>query len=251
MPEQWDSYFCNVNDKLASVCLDLGIRDRVPDKSRPYLLWVWVYMQAPRPDGLSSHEEAEVLWKLEDKLTAALEVRLDAIFVGRITTDGRREFYYYLSQPPGDGSEISRALHSFPEYEFDWGKKHDPGWEQYFSVLCPSEEELETIKNERVLETLEEHGDRLEQEREVRHWAYFKTARDRETFVAGVRDLGYAVQSTSEDTKEPYPFQVCIGRTDRVDRDSINEIVFELFRLAKATNGLYDGWETEVVPSTD
>ncbi len=53
MSEEWDSYFCNVNDKLASIRVDLGIRSTVPDPNRPWLLWVWVYFERPRTDGLS------------------------------------------------------------------------------------------------------------------------------------------------------------------------------------------------------
>ena len=48
MPEDWDFYFCNVNNVLASVFLDLGIRKFVPGKGKPNLLWVWVYLKWPR-----------------------------------------------------------------------------------------------------------------------------------------------------------------------------------------------------------
>jgi hypothetical protein len=53
----WGQYFCNVNDKLSSILVDLDLRDLLPDHSRADLIWVWVYMKAPRPDGLSSNEE--------------------------------------------------------------------------------------------------------------------------------------------------------------------------------------------------
>ena len=53
MSDQWDFYFANVNDKLASLFLDVGIRDRVPDPSRPWLLWVWVTLLRMRSPRLS------------------------------------------------------------------------------------------------------------------------------------------------------------------------------------------------------
>ena len=56
MSEEWDSYFCNVNDKLASIRVDLGIRSTVPDPNRPWLLWVWVYFERPRVDGMRTTE---------------------------------------------------------------------------------------------------------------------------------------------------------------------------------------------------
>jgi hypothetical protein len=44
MAEDWNFYFCNVNNVLASVFLDLGLREVVPIKDKPNLLWVWIYL---------------------------------------------------------------------------------------------------------------------------------------------------------------------------------------------------------------
>ncbi|MFM8188295.1 MAG: DUF695 domain-containing protein [Pirellula sp.] len=98
MSDQWDFYFANVNDKLASLFLDVGIRDRVPDPSRPWLLWVWVTFQSPRDDGLSDAGESKALADIEDAITETITSSLDGVFVGRITTDGRREFYSYATE---------------------------------------------------------------------------------------------------------------------------------------------------------
>jgi uncharacterized protein DUF695 len=85
----WDAYLCRVNGELASICLDL---DQQTDPSHPSLLWVWIDMLMPRPDGLSSREEADTLGKLEDVLTQKLTARLDARFVGRITVSAAENF---------------------------------------------------------------------------------------------------------------------------------------------------------------
>ena|SRR5882762_5593326 len=83
MSEEWDSYFCNVNDKLASIRVDLGIRSTVPDPHRPWLLWVWVYFERPRTDGLSSSDEFDKLVLLEDTLQAALEKKCGVVHHSR------------------------------------------------------------------------------------------------------------------------------------------------------------------------
>lgn len=92
--EDWNFYLCNVNDMLASVFVDLGLRTRVPDKSRPYLLWVLINLRWPREDGLSASIEFDSLKTIEEKLTATLNLGFDALLCGRITTDARRGFYY-------------------------------------------------------------------------------------------------------------------------------------------------------------
>jgi hypothetical protein len=61
MIEDWNFYFCKVNEVLASIALDLGLRQVVPDSDRPNLLWVWVYLKCPRGDRLSASSEFESL----------------------------------------------------------------------------------------------------------------------------------------------------------------------------------------------
>jgi hypothetical protein len=125
MSEDWNSYFCNVNDILASIFLDLGLRESAPDPTKPILLWVWVYMKHPRPVGLSDRSEFDVLCALEDKLNRALGEQFDAVFCGRITTAGRREFYFYAPRAETLETVVRGTLIQFADYEFDCDKKAD------------------------------------------------------------------------------------------------------------------------------
>ena len=84
MAEDWCSYFCNVNDVLASIFLNLELRKAAPDRNKPNLLWVWVYMKSPREDGLSSRSEFEMLRAIEDQLTKLMTHKFDAVFVGEL-----------------------------------------------------------------------------------------------------------------------------------------------------------------------
>jgi Family of unknown function (DUF695) len=68
MTDNWKSYICNVNDSVASIFVNLGLRDEVPILSKTWLLWTWVYFQSPRSDGLSDSAEAPTLFKIEDAL---------------------------------------------------------------------------------------------------------------------------------------------------------------------------------------
>src|ERR1700759_3014399 len=97
MAEDWNSYICKVNDAVASIALDLGLRGEIPDGTRPELLWVWVYSNSPRDDGLTSSLEFPTLVAIENKITEFLKQNFQAVFCGRITTQGRRELYYYAA----------------------------------------------------------------------------------------------------------------------------------------------------------
>ena len=247
MPEDWDFYFCRVNDVLASITLDLSLRKVVPDLSKPDLLWIWVYFKSPRPDGLSDSSEFDTLIKIEDKLTETLESKFNAILSGRITTDGRREFYFYGSHSDAFDSVVVDALALFPGYEFDSGFQKDPEWKQYLEVLYPSDENLQRIKNRSVLDVLERKGDTLEAPRDIFHWIYFRTKSDREAFWTAIQLLSYRLESTPENAGGDFPFGLCIVRLQSLKQDDIDEAVIELFRCAKEFQGDYDGWETKVI----
>lgn len=248
MSDEWDFYFANVNDSIASLFLDLGIRDSVPDLSRPQLLWCWVYFRSPREDGLSSSEESPVLNEIEDVLTRAIHEEVGADFVGRITTSGRREFYFYGPTIDGFDFAVSQVRTNFPIYDFDNGTKDDPDWSHYFDVLLPTPEDFQRIGNRRVIETLQKNGDSLRLSRIVSHWAYFKTTEGRSTFIDQISQRGFQVvkDSLAHIPDKKLPFGVTIERADHVDWNSINDVTIELFQLAQNTGGKYDGWETSV-----
>lgn len=248
MSDKWDFYFANVNDVIASLFVDLGLRKSIPDRDRPWLMWTWVNFRQPRDDGLSSSEEAPVLHEIEDALTKAVKETTAAELVGRITTAGRREFYFYGPRPHGFEQAAASALKSFPAYEFHSGSKEDPSWSQYLNVLYPSPEEHQRIKNLHVIEALEKGGDPLKKPRPVTHWAYFKSPQDRNKFIAKAVSAGFKVidQYKSDNSEAEHPFCVMLERMDRVDWDSINGATLKLFRLAHEVSGDYDGWETSV-----
>jgi uncharacterized protein (TIGR01619 family) len=247
MSGDWDSYFCNVNDVLASIFLDLELRASVPDKDRPNLLWVSVFMKLPREDGLSSQWEFDVLCAIDDRLTAMMAAKFDAILCGRITTDGRREFYYYGAHSNQLQAEVENAIGHFRDYEVDCGWKADPEWKQYLDVLYPSDEDRQRMKNRKVLDLLEQKHDTLNTPRDVSHWIYFRTEKDREDFRADVLPLEYRIQSEPTSGMGGFSFGLCIVRFQSVKAAELDDAVIELFRLAKKYSGDYDGWETEVV----
>src|SRR5689334_12565408 len=161
MSGQWDFYFARVNDALSSIFVDLAARADAPDRSRPHLVWIWIDLQAPRADGLSSSEEAPRLGEIEDARTPTIERALTARSVGRITGSGRREFYFYATTSDGLESTVAGTMSAFPEYPVDIGTQPDPEWSQYLDLLYPGALDLQRIKNRHVLDALRKHGDPL------------------------------------------------------------------------------------------
>jgi hypothetical protein len=218
MPDSWEFYFCNVNNAPASISVDIGVRKSAPDKQRPWLLWVWVHFNAPRPDGLSSSEEAKVLFSIEDELVKTVKATL----VGRITTAGRREFYFYGATDKSFETAVRAAMSHFPKYRFDQGMVHQPDWRQYLTLLYPSPRSWQQIKDRHVLETLKKHGDSLQKKRLVSHWAYFASESARQEFSIRLSGQGFEIVSQHQaEKKNDFPYCVQFQRADHVDFQSI------------------------------
>jgi uncharacterized protein (TIGR01619 family) len=247
MEENWKSYICKVNDKLASIALNQGLNQGAPLSAKPWLLWVWVYLQRPRPDGLSDASELETIGAIEDEVARQLAAACQAVEAGRITTDGRREFYFYGADEKQFKKAVRAAMCGFRQYKFDQGTQHEPDWNQYRSVLYPSEEDMQRIANRDVLDVLERHGDTLEPVRDVHHCIYFKNSEARERYAAEVQKLGYATAQKAEFDERERPFRLVIRREQSVTPNKIDEAVLELIRLAKEMHAEYDGWEARVL----
>jgi Family of unknown function (DUF695) len=86
---------------VVSIFLDLGLRQESPDATRTWLLWAFVPLMNPRPDGMSSQEEFDTLLALDHKMVPAVERACSAVFPGTITSNGRREFYFYGNKCEG------------------------------------------------------------------------------------------------------------------------------------------------------
>lgn len=146
MTENWDSYICRVNGELASIFLNLALRANAPIADKEWLLWVWVHLQNPRPDGLSDTGELETLIDLDERLSQRLLECCGAVLAGTITTQGRREFYFYGRSPGGFDSAVLSAVGEFHGYRFETGTQADPQWNQYLTVLYPSATDLQRMK---------------------------------------------------------------------------------------------------------
>jgi uncharacterized protein (TIGR01619 family) len=244
---EWDFYFSNVDDVVGSFFVDLGLIHTAPVSDKPNFLRIAVTMNNPREDGLSSGEEFEILKRLEDKLTHFIIAKHNAVFAGRLTTNGRRDFYFYLSNTKQYDKTIATAMKAFPTYKFDVVLRDDQKWEEYINFLYPHPGQYQSILNRRVVYSLEQRGDHLTKARPVDHWIYFKTEADKEKFLSDTQDDGFTIVDNDYNVEfGEAPYRLRISRIDKVDFDSVDDYALRLWSLAQECNGVYDGWETSV-----
>jgi len=245
--EEWDFYFSNVNDKLGSIFIDLGLRKVAPLTDQPNLVWVSLKMNNPQEDGLSSSKESGILGNIEDALIDKIKAKHKAIYVGRLTSAGDRDLYFYFGDTSLYDNTISEVMVAYPTYQFNFGAKEDKEWSSYLDFLYPLPQQFQSIQNRRVIDNLEKHGDQLTQAREVDHWIYFKSETDRETFLKKISNDGFSVvdQYCDEELGD-MPYFLQIKRVDKVDQNSVDDYVIYLWKLAAECDGDYDGWETSI-----
>ena len=246
MSDEWDFYFCNVDDNAASIFVDLGLARDAPLIAYPEMAYIRIYMQAPRPDGLSSEAEFETLGKIEDA-AELLQAGGEALYVGRNTSDGCRDLYFYTRSSDGWTKQVANIMQAFPTYEFDSGTRDDPDWNTYFGFLYPSDEDRERIQNRRTCEALESNGDRLEKERPVKHWAYFPDSASRQKFSNFAATIGYIEEALIEPETDQDSYGIRLSCIGVPSITNIDALTIPLFRAARDYGGKYDGWETEVV----
>lgn len=246
----WEFYSCEVDDKLASISLDLNFQNTAPLASHSKLLWVSVRMLYPDKRGLSSSKEAPILGEIEDAIAKALEQKLQAVQVGRLKSDGTQDLFFYAPSTLNFEDIVEDAMYNFPEYAFACEKRDDERWEDYFGLLMPDEYQLQCIQNRKVIQQLEQHGDHLDQEREVDHWLRFTTREQMEQCCAEAEKLGYKVVATGDTSKNKdydgkpleHPFFAQLSRVDNVQWNNVNAYVWQLCELARNHHGQYDGW---------
>lgn len=241
MSEDWDFYPLLVDGEPASIYLDLGLAAEAPIVGQPYLSYLRVYMREPRPDGLSSQDEFDSLIAIEDSLQSSLGSSQEMTYVGRNTSSGNRDFYFYSAQPDALEVLIRNAMADHSDYSFKVGQRHDPSWDVYLRFLHPRPEDLQRIMNRRVLENLASHNDDHSIARIIDHRAYVPSLEAAEVLKVILVKDGFNVNEVEASEESVI---VDFNRSDRPS--DIDEVVIPLARRIEELGGDYDGWGCQV-----
>jgi uncharacterized protein (TIGR01619 family) len=255
MSKGWLFFPCNMEDKTAFVFFDHGISDTLDDVAGDLLLSVKVTFKAPREDGLPTNDEFDALKALEDDLSDLAEQH-DALYVGRVSVDGKRHFQLFTDEPETVWAPRVAALGERHGYPLRMTLREDKEHAGYWDELYPTADDWQVIADMSVLDALEEQGDDGSQVRLVEHWSYFPTEAEAGRFSSWLKDNGYAIDANKpgdEDDPEEDNGQICVrfSHETALGLDDITSHTIELRRQAEAFGGEYDGWECVVCAAED
>lgn len=239
MSDNWDFYSLRVDDQPASIFLDLGIARDTPIRTHPLMAYLRLAMRQPRPDGLSSQEEYDTLMAIEDQVIPQIE-QAAAIFVGRNTTAGNRDFLFYTADAARFETAAAAAMKLFPAYTFETGSQEDPDWRVYRDFLYPAPDDIQRIQNRRVVINLQQNGDDPAKPRPIDHMFYAPDRAKQQACIAHVLAEGFTLVSAATTPNEQGLYSVEFQRTDAPE--DIDAVVIPLANRLAELGGDYDGW---------
>ena len=107
--QNWNFYMCRVGDNPASIRLNLALYDIAPVEDYNHRISIFIKMNNPTENGLSSNEEYPILCDIEDEVINRLET-LEDIFAGTVKSQGRLELYVFTKNPEKSEELCKEAL---------------------------------------------------------------------------------------------------------------------------------------------
>lgn len=250
--EKWDFYQCRVEDRPASMSLNMAYAHHAPISSAGYVYWLDFKIADPGEHGMGTGDCVDDLYELEDSVVQQL-ADTEFYYVGRLRNRGYWEMYFF--GPDGLKATLdaaaAKACQDIAAVPYEYGSKPDPQWAIYTDFIYPKPAERRWMSDRSVVDVLAEHGDQHDMPRRIDHWLYFESKADRDAAVSACKAEGFSVETRSDDNDGHLSFGLQIYREDPSRLEHIYSVTSMLNDMAASHNGEYDGWETFIVRDND
>ena len=245
MSDHWETFPCQMGEHPAWISYNHGIRKELDSLSFANCARFGIPLAQPDDKGLPVGDEFARLNAVEDRLVEEIP-ETAGVQIGRVTTNGKRFFFFFTSFDEATIANIAEKLASLHKYKISYAHEPDPEKSCYWNDLFPTDNDWQVIQDIRVQDALKNDGDSLTTPRPIEHWAYFKSEADRERFVSLVvsRFEAYELYETPDSNRGVYTAK--LKHTSLPDYRSMNSTTIFLNNTARECGGDYDGWETEV-----
>ena len=98
----------------------------------PWLLYISIDIEEKTEKfDLPTNDEAVILNSMEDNFDALIGATVPYKYIGRITNNGKRDIYYYVTEPQKIYKELNSIIESGNYIrEFEFSISEDPNWEE-------------------------------------------------------------------------------------------------------------------------
>jgi hypothetical protein len=235
-----------IEDKPAFITFCEELAEYTPEEVPAYLCSILIHTKTDHGEGLPSPEEFDTLDKIEDAYLEILSGH-DGIFAGRATYNNKRVLYAYSNLD--EETFTSEIVRVGREHDYDIGMLHEDRGELevYFEDLYPNDSERALMHIDTILGILREHGDLLNEPREISHWSYFPSEAIALDYITWLTARGYDCDVPHPLEKDDDTWSVRFTHQSIPDRVNLFQRIQLLTENARTLGGNYDGWETQVI----
>ena len=243
--DDWVEYVTVKDKGVMAVSLDLNFDLNKPNYKN--LVVIGGQFKKCLSNGFPSEDVLDEIYTFSDSASLSIDKLTPKRLVAFITYQCMAFDVFYVKDTMGLRSEMDRLIsQNFKNMKTYVEIKRDKSYAYYNEYLYPRDFSSEFLIDQDYLHDLVLQGDDLKGLRKVEHWIYFKNIKKRNLFGKRAKELKFSLDSIAYRKKRAYPFELKISRKDSIDPISIYQLTSMLRTLSLATNGLYDGWSTEV-----
>ena len=239
MSDNWGFFERKTTNEHMRILVNSSWENEKP-QALDQLLSVTINLYPIKEHKLTRSEVIKLLEQIEKKLEHIITKNQDAVYIGRINTPRRLEYYYYISSEHSlEGLAQLTAKQDY--FRMQHYRKTDAEWEFYHFLLPNALEEL-FIHNAQMVYALLHRGDDIKQPRNVYHWLLFKHVEERLEMRGRLEEMGYRIEDgKSGEPQKDFPYPLVISRFEDVRLETVNGRVDELYQMLNGS-GKYDGW---------
>lgn len=249
IPQEWDNYIYSLNGRPVSIMLNMALKERTSGLGRSFAIILRTKYADVDKYGFPGDQDKDKLDSLENDLEKELMGKNGAVYAGRFTQRGLREFYFYVLDTVDFSIHCKTVMDKYPDLPWLAKAVYDRNWTNYMEVLYPSDVEKEKMENRKMVMTLQSKGDDLSRARRIEHTLYFKVAQSRRTFLTTPAIQGFNVSEMpiEKSNDSEYPYLLIIWHHEKPELKKMNDITLTLTHLAGKNGGKYEGWQTKVM----
>ena len=258
--EPWESYYLQLDGRLTSVAVHLGLHARAPVAELPILTRITVPVV-----GSDAHfftpDEGDFL----DRMVAGLETLVgrrgglrtwfgppanELLFVGRRSHEGEA-FLYFHSRRRIEKARLVELERLLPRRAWSCEDREDALWRTYLDTLHPGPALNPLLASWALIDEHRKEGSDPAVKRPVDHTLLFQAEDGRRGFLEEARpDQQTQVRPFEMDgTDATHRFGVDLTWEHTLFRSVVDPHVVGLARRAARFGGVYDGWGCPVVGS--
>jgi hypothetical protein len=209
--------------------------------------FAWLFSVFIKFDALDeSNAGFEEFLETKESLIITLEHDEKSKYVGMRVVDGWSELYFYADDSKELDMRVSKML-APSKYKYESSVVKDAKWDFHYKNIFPTELELCHIESEKIIFLLKEEGDILATPRDVEHYVSFELPTQKNRFLNTLELEGFSVKD--EIDSQEFANGVALVKNHAVTSQEVKEVVEELFRALKKSQGYYEGWSTTLVAS--